>query len=222
MTELISIKGHGMNGSENNLKISLSEALTCPFCHRSIETQPLTFLDKGNKRIEIFLKCKMCKSSFIGYAKHSDKTGCYHIYKLSKGNRKTRNFQEEINELSPDFVKIHGEAKIAEQENLMEICGVGYRKALEFLIKDYLIKKFSDKEAEIKSKSLGRCISEMIDNPRIKEIARRATWLGNDETHYFRKWEDKDLDDLKKLLDITVHFISMEIEADKYMGDMGE
>jgi hypothetical protein len=62
----------------------------------------------------------------------------------------------------------------------------------------------------------------MIENSRIKDIAKRATWLGNDETHYFKKWEDKDLDDLKKLIEITVHFISMEIEADKYMEEMGD
>ena len=65
-------------------------------------------------------------------------------------------------------------------------------------------------------------IKEIIDNPRIKEIARRATWLGNDETHYFRKWDDKDLEDLKKLIQITVHFISMELGADKYIGEMAD
>ena len=91
---------------------------------------------------------------------------------------------------------------------------------MEFLIKDYLIKKSSEKEKEIKKKSLGDCIKELIDNTRIKEIAKRATWLGNDETHYFRKWEDKDLEDLKRLIEITVHFITMEIESDRYMGEM--
>lgn len=60
----------------------------------------------------------------------------------------------------------------------------------------------------------------MIDNPKIKEIAKRATWLGNDETHYFRKWEDKDLNDLKKLIEIVVYFISMELGVNKYTVEM--
>ena len=53
-------------------------------------------------------------------------------------------------------------------------------------------------------------------------MAKRATWLGNDETHYFRKWEDKDLSDLKKLIEMTVHFISMDFSYDKYIGEMEE
>jgi len=220
MREHISLKGHGLNGAEMTISLSVIESIKCPFCHDGIETQPLTFFQSGDKNAEIFLKCKLCKSSFIGYSEQDPRDGCYHINKLSKGNHKTTTFNKEITEVSSQFVKIYGEAEFAENENLNEVCGIGYRKALEFLIKDYLIKKFSDKEDEIKEKSLGKCIGEMIDNSRIKEIAKRATWLGNDETHYFRKWEDKDLVDLKKLIQITGHFISMELEADKYMGGM--
>ena len=41
-------------------------------------------------------------------------------------------------------------------------------------------------------------ISRYIDDSNIKNVAKRAVWLGNDETHYIRKWEDKDLSFLKK------------------------
>jgi hypothetical protein len=34
--------------------------------------------------------------------------------------------------------------------------------------------------------------------------------LGNDELHYVRKWENKDINDLKKLIDATLHYISLE------------
>jgi len=122
--------------------------------------------------------------------------------------------------LSPAFVQIFGEAEFAEQEELMQICGVGYRKALEFLIKDYLIKKKPDKEEFIKKKFLGNCIKEDIDNLKIKQIAEKATWLGNDETHYIRRWEDKDLKDLKILINITVHYILIDIQADNYINGM--
>src|SRR5687767_3154472 len=39
------------------------------------------------------------------------------------------------------------------------------------------------------------------------KIAKRATWLGNDATHYYRKWEDKDIHDLKNLIELTVLWI---------------
>lgn len=51
-------------------------------------------------------------------------------------------------------------------------------------------------------------------------MAERATWLGNDETHYVRKWENKDLKDLKNLIDLTVYFISMSLKALKYQEEM--
>lgn len=56
--------------------------------------------------------------------------------------------------------------------------------------------------------------------PDIKEMAKRAVWLGNDETHYVRKWEDKDIQDLKNLIDLTVYFISMTLKAKKYREEM--
>ena len=34
--------------------------------------------------------------------------------------------------------------------------------------------------------------------------------MGNDETHYVRKWEDKDLEDLKKFIQLTEHWIESE------------
>jgi len=217
------IRPRNADGSEHNqnYKLSTEESLECPFCFHQIEIQFLSgvYWSKDNQ-IQLFLKCKRCNNSFIGYTVFNSGDDIFHINSLSKGNHKTRKFQEEISKLSQNFVKIYGESEFAEQENLTEICGVGYRKALEFLIKDYLTGKFPGQEEEIKNKSLGRCISEMVEDTRIKEIAKRATWLGNDETHYLKKWGDKDLEDLKKLIEITVHFISMEILGNKYLGDM--
>jgi hypothetical protein len=51
-------------------------------------------------------------------------------------------------------------------------------------------------------------------------MAKRAAWLGNDETHYVRKWEDHDLEDLKSLIKVTGNWIEMEAITKKYIGDM--
>ena len=221
MTDFKIINGFLSNGSSGHSEsIVTGKAIECPFCHVSIETQPLVYVKFDDKKIQIFLKCKLCKRSFIGSTVYDSTIGMYHIDKLSKGNHKVTEFTKEINELSPQFVKIFGEAESAEQETLMEICGVGYRKALEFLIKDYLIKNNPGEKDEIERKSLGNCIKENIDSSKIKKIAEKATWLGNDETHYVRKWEDKDLKDLKILISITVHYILMDIQANTYIADM--
>ncbi len=217
------VRPFSADGSDHNANcnINTEESLECPFCFTQIEVQPLrgVMWNKNNK-LQLFLKCKKCNECFIGNTHYNQSDNIYNIVSLSKGNHKIRPFQEEIKELSLNFIKIYGESEFAEQENLKEICGVGYRKALEFLIKDYLIKKFPEKEKEVKKKLLGNCIDEMIDNPKIKEISKRATWLGNDEAHYLKKWEGKDLDDLKKLIEITINFIVMEIESDRYLAEM--
>jgi len=48
---------------------------------------------------------------------------------------------------------------------------------------------------------LSACIQQYIDNEKIKLVSKRAVWIGNDETHYVRKWIEKDIEDLKRLID---------------------
>ena len=54
----------------------------------------------------------------------------------------------------------------------------------------------------------------------MKECAKRAAWLGNDETHYTRKWEDKDVKDLKLLVHLTVNWIDNVLLTQKYISEM--
>ncbi|GAA6336162.1 hypothetical protein I080019B2_09090 [Bacteroides stercoris] len=134
-----------------------------------------------------------------------------------------RTFSNIISELSPNFCEIYNQAYIAEQTNLMQICGTGYRKSLEFLIKDYLISITPEDQHEtIRNKFLNNCIRDNISNINIKTVASRAVWLGNDETHYTRKWEDKDINDLKSIIELTLHWIESEIRTQKLLEDMPE
>jgi hypothetical protein len=135
-------------------------------------------------------------------------------------------FPENIRNVSPAFCEIYDQANKAEVNNLDQICGPGYRKSLEFLIKDYLINHThqADTDAQVKIKSwfLGKVIEEFVDEDRIKKFAKRAAWLGNDETHYVRKWETKDVSDLKSLIKITVNFVDLAIEAEAHLAEMPE
>jgi hypothetical protein len=135
-----------------------------------------------------------------------------------------REFEETISDLSPGFVNIYKQSSQAESLRLDQLSGPGYRKALEFLVKDYLKRLDPKASAEIEARALGKCIGDSIKDPRIQSCAKRAAWLGNDETHYLRKWEEKDLKDLKTLLDLTVHWISADlltIELAESMPDSG-
>ena len=98
---------------------------------------------------------------------------------------------------------------------------MGYRKALEFLIKDYLIKQLGLEEVDqIRKMNISTCIQKYIQSEKIKEISQRAVWLGNDETHYERKWLNKDVNDLKDLINITVYWIMMEESTKAVLQEM--
>jgi len=78
------------------------------------------------------------------------------------------------------------------------------------------------KKPPLKKTQLGTCIATHIKSEQIKGIAKRAAWLGNDETHYVRKWEGKDLQDLKKLIRLSLHWIEMETLTGEVIADMPE
>lgn len=196
----------------------------CGLCHKNVEP---TFLSgafvKGDSKsnyVEAAFQCTNsdCNSLIIGYYERRP-NGFFVLLKHAPIIPTGKQFDSEIEELSPNFITIYNQSFHAEQIGLTMISGIGYRKALEFLVKDYLIFLDGEKEEKILDMQLGQCLN-ILENSMIKEIAKRATWIGNDEAHYKRKWEDKDVNDLKKLIDITVHFISMDISAKKYLEEM--
>jgi len=129
-------------------------------------------------------------------------------------------FPDSIVTLSARFCAIFNQAYEAEHANLDEVSGPGYRKALEFLIKDYLIAQDLTKSEVVKKTQLGPLISNHIKNESIKQCAERATWLGNDEIHYARKWDTKDMQDLKRLIHLSMNYIDTELEAARYLTEM--
>lgn len=188
--------------------------VTCPFCHTQIIPD---YLCKDNNTLYARCPNQRCNKHFI----LTSNGGGFTIVEPNSVPM-NKEFSDIINSISPEFSKIYNQAFHAEQMQLDHICGVGYRKALEFLIKDYLISKETDENVveNIKKKFLSNCIQENVQNENIKNVAKRALWLGNDETHYVRKWEDKDVQYLKKLIDLTVRWIENEMETAQVLQEM--
>ena len=102
------------------------------------------------------------------------------------------------------------EATSVESQGMRHVAGIGYRKALEFLLKDYAISKTPNSMGEISKQPLGQVIDKFISSDVIRTTAKAAIWIGNDEAHYTRKWEDKDISDLKRFIDACVYHIVTE------------
>ncbi len=120
------------------------------------------------------------------------------------------------------FISIFREAEEASQLGLKQIAGPGYRKAFEFLIKDYAKSLSPDKTEEIEKKFSGAVVAEFIKDARIQAVAKRCLWLGNDETHYLRKWTEHDIEDLVTLIKLTTNWIEIEHLSKEYVQNMPE
>jgi hypothetical protein len=202
---------------------------TCPLCHYAMEPRPLTAVDTGpiiqtayRVFLDVAFKCvrRECGHIFISRYIRILPTDPYEYSHSVPVTFEPPPIPEEIEQLSPNFVEIYGQAAAAEQYLLNQMAGVGYRKALEFLVKDYCISQHPDKAEEIKGAWLATCIKNYVGDVNTKLCAERAAWLGNDETHYVRRWEDKDIGDLKTLIKLTMAWIQNNLLTAKYFSDM--
>lgn len=198
--------------------LNYEEDSSCPICKAKIS--PI-FIDGSLNTLStasIFNHCRGCSSTFItNYqvrkSAQSHSTANYYdvdrILSSVPNTFKEETFSEEISKLSVSFVKIYNQSLAAETSELDEIAGLGYRKSLEFLIKDFATSEHPDEESTIKSMNLSQCINKYISDPSIKTLAIKSAWIGNDEAHYIRKQVDRDVSDMKKFIQACVYFISM-------------
>ena len=213
-----------------DFEIGYTEVAECPHCHKGIKPNLISSI-LTNKQTDSAGAITSFTFSTFNYC-----NSCYHMYLveytvvpaqkhepydfvedscdyIGPSDFQGKVFESYINEISPSFVSIYNQALRAESLELPDICGMAYRKALEFLIKDYAMTQNTDEHDKIKPMPLSQCIKTYIDNPIIQDLAKSATWLGNDETHYTRKHIDKDLSDLKKFIEATQYFICMKSVA---------
>lgn len=208
--------------------LHFSPVKKCPMCHSTFNGEtmasviaPYEFFKYGETRrdwaLYVLHYCQVCGLGFCGiYSQETDRA-CEDVYKpviAIPEKSKPLEFDPEIARLSPSFVKIFEEAYAAEKQDLTLICGMGYRKALEFLVKDYLIEQYPQETDMIAKEPLAQSIRR-IDNPQIKTLAERSAWLGNDETHYTKKHDGYSYEDIKAFLEAMTAFISYEKTVEK-------
>lgn len=204
-------------------KQNVELANTCPICGVALSPDIISgvlieYEYEEDSKVFLLNYCPKCQECFISKHFFDAEFGDGYLFSSSSPQTPFENdWGEIISDISPNFVKIYNQSVFAEASNLDQIAGVGYRKSLEFLIKDYLISKATDHSqiANIKNKFLGKCINEDIDNPQLKIVASRAAWLGNDQTHYEQLFDDKDISDLKRLIRLSVHWISLIKETEE-------
>ncbi|RCL15129.1 DUF4145 domain-containing protein, partial [Bacillus cereus] len=190
----------------------------CPKCKHAIIPKVLgknIFLDTKNTKYKLSFTfvCPSCFNSFIAqYIMNDLKYGYENSAKLDFVGPQSHSieaFSEIIEEVSPDFVNFYNQALTAEQMGLTDIAGPGYRKSLEFLVKDFAKRNFPNDVSDIEKAPLAQCISKYLDNPNMQRVLQAATWIGNDQTHYKQKHEDRKLKDLKNFIKVSLSYVEL-------------
>lgn len=215
------------NGMSGVFQIDIPN--NCPHCGRTIYPKrfgaPILdgYIEKlPEAKIVVLLRCTFqdCQKFFIAvYNIHerNDRMADYKTEIIDYSYMPPINIDlpENINAISSDFVEIYGQAIQAEQFRLTKISGIGYRKALEFLIKDYAIHTAPNDIDKIKKIPLGQVIDKYLnDFPKIQKLAKASAWIGNDETHYEKRFNSDEVISMKKFIKSAATFISADIEAD--------
>ena len=155
----------------NTDKIYLQKPTDCPYCGKGIEPIELTshYVSQIDEVVEI-LFCNKCQKVFV--AKYNDASKFEGIpLNYNEVLPKTNDIEQIdkiVQEKFPTFCEIYKQAVRADKLELNLIVGPGYRKALEFLLKDYCISFNEDEKEKIIGMTINQVINHYITSDRIK------------------------------------------------------
>lgn len=215
-----------MHGTNLDFYVDLSQPNQCPHCNKQIAPRYIDAHftqsdDASNYSSIAFWSCPACAKVFgVTYDinETSKNMNGLEIFDTTIGNTyppllNVIAVDARISEISPHFAELFQHAQIAKACGLLELAGMGFRKALECLLKDSLISLHIVEKEKAKELSLVNSIKAFSDNPRLQKAANQARVIGNDYTHYEARYEGYDIEVLMKLIKITIHWLSMEFDT---------
>ena len=201
--------------------ISLEVPDVCPTCSRLVDFAFVSStLCLVTKELQGIFKCpsRYCLSFITCY--YDEYSNSWKLKHTEPPALTNWNFPGFVAEISTSFVSIFKEAVEARERGLAQIAGPGYRKAFEFLIKDYAKSKSPADANAIENSHAAQVVKNYLTDTRVQAVAKRALWIGNDETHYLRKWVDQEITDLETLIRLTIEWIDIERQSAAYIDEM--
>ena len=205
-----------------NVEIPLPEC--CPFCDQ-VQT-PIVLnnsgLEDGSYSFSVILECNTCNQHFLQSYKFNNSSSTRMgviiknadmldpIYEID-----TDELPTEIISCSEEFAHIHKQLKMAEKQNLSELLKLGYRKATEQLVWDYLIKFKGKTESELQKISFPNRI-KLLNLPESDWLSDLISWVGNDGAHPYQRHEALTNNDMKTLSNILISNIGTLIQQHNY------
>lgn len=195
-----------------NVNYTFDDPTSCPHCHNGIQPVHIgNYPGGGPKRSEIcysLWRCphRECGSMFVSVFEILG-NGQGNFRGFLDGSPIGPHWPDSIKKLDSRFMTTYIQSLQAEYHGLNEISGMGYRKAIEYLVKDYLINNDENLKGKIEDAMLSKVIVDNFKDSReidLKDLLQRATWLGNDMTHYLKYHKNFDINDLKALIKLVM------------------
>lgn len=115
-----------------------------------------------------------------------------------------------LTSISERFIDMYNQALQSEFVGNIELAAIGYRSALEILVKDFAINELCKDPTDVSKKTLCTAIDEYLSQPDLVNTADVIRILGNDYTHYQRKYPEHDFELLKGYMEIFLKQIEVQ------------
>lgn len=201
----------------------------CPVCNYAIDMEAeqginyhdLHSVDQKQFNIISIHRCPHCNQGFVVQHKmvaQEQDNGVYGVtIKYVETSQSTfpakssyKDIKEDIRKISPKFYDVYKQSLIAKNSGLNELYGMGFRKAIEYLVKDFAISENPNKRSSIEASSLHSCIENYFKNSDARTALLACKWLGNNETHYVNSNDSDDVSLLENLIEDTLYYIHRE------------
>ncbi|MFS4464713.1 hypothetical protein ACMFKE_04840 [Staphylococcus haemolyticus] len=214
----ITVNNHSTN---QVVRININLPKSCPFCEQ-VQTpfvKSSSGLEQNESLFSVIFICNECKQHFLMQYKKQVTTNYNTIYNSTpvyiSYKSSNEKFSQDLTECSPEFIKIFSQLNIAEKHNLNDLLKLGYRKAIEQLVWDYLIKFENKSENSLQKKTFPERI-KLLNFPQTQWLSDLIAWIGNDGAHPYQRHENLTIEDMKRLSDIIIKNIESLIIQHKY------
>lgn len=202
---IINLKAE-LGTSDNAFSLDTPKPLYCPIC-----TTPQNgtcrgghvFLSKAQIYYVTFLyECTSCKEKYLAIfdVDLKNKNATFAAFYPNKPNSYK---DDKLSAISERFIDMYNQALACEDIGNIELAAIGFRSAVEILIKDYAIKELGEDEKTVSKMRLIDAIGNYL-SADIASSADVVRILGNDYTHYQRKYPQHDFEVLKQYMNIFI------------------
>lgn len=195
-------------------KIDFDKPTTCPLCGIGTDGVLLRPViesftpDCQDNTIVFIWRCTACRRVFASYHLLRDQQCTYH----GTFPQQTLSFEDEVLEnVSPRFIEMYNQCLRSDINGDYNLAAVGMRSALEILVKDYAIFFLEKQHDDVVNLNLFSAISEFLENSELIKAADVIRILGNDHTHYERKYPQHEYKLLKMYMDIFIELIRNKV-----------